>query len=91
MNFETEVYSDYNPEKLGVIAFLNRGPENSNLERQIINSTEAAVKSSSTGIVGVEVSDESKTGMMFDLSGRRVAKPLKGGIYILNGKKIILK
>lgn len=91
MNFETEVYSDYNPEKLGVIAFLNRGPENGNLERQIINSTEAAVKSSSTGIVGVEVSDESKTGMMYDLSGRRVVKPLKGGIYILNGKKIILK
>ena len=35
---------------------------------------------------GVEVTD----GVIFDLSGRRVANPTKG-IYIKNGKKFIVK
>ncbi|MBO7272870.1 MAG: hypothetical protein J6U89_08355 [Bacteroidaceae bacterium] len=30
------------------------------------------------------------SGEIFDLNGRRVSKTVKGGIYIINGKKVIL-
>ncbi len=91
MTFKTDVYSDYNPEKLSVIAFLNRGEQNGNLERQIINSTESPVKSFATGIESVEANSINANSRWFDLSGRRVLMPQKGGIYILNGKKVVLK
>ena len=91
MTFKTDVYSDYNPEKLSVIAFLNRGEQNGNLERQIINSTESPVKSSATGIESVEANSANGNSLWFDLSGRRVLTPQQGGLYILNGKKVILK
>ncbi len=42
-----------------------------------------------TGIEGVEV--ENANAPMFDLSGRRILAPAKGGIYIQNGKKFIVK
>ena len=91
MTFKTDVYSDYNPEKLSVIAFLNRGEQNGNLERQIINSTESPVKSYATGIESVEANSANGNSLWFDLSGRRVLTPQQGGLYILNGKKVILK
>ena len=91
MTFKTDVYSDYNPEKLSVIAFLNRGEQNGNLERQIINSTESPVKSFATSIESVEANSINANSRWFDLSGRRVLMPQKGGIYILNGKKVVLK
>lgn len=91
MTFDTEIYSDYNPEKLSVIAFINRGSQNSNLERQIINSAEAAVKKTGTGITGVEGDELRKGSTWYDLSGRRILTPQKGGIYILNGRKVVLK
>lgn len=91
MTFKTDVYSDYNPEKLSVIAFLNRGSQNGNLERQIINSAEAAVKSATTGIAGVEAEGVRTGSTWYDLSGRRVLTPQKGGIYIMDGRKVILK
>ena len=40
-----------------------------------------------TGVEGVE--NENGEDMIFDLQGRRVLEPEKGGIYIKNGKKII--
>lgn len=43
-----------------------------------------------TGINGVSVSADEKAGEVFDLQGRRVARPVKG-IYIVNGKKIVIK
>ena len=42
-----------------------------------------------TGISEV-VRDGEKESAIFDLSGRRVAKPAKG-LYIVNGKKILVK
>ena len=42
-----------------------------------------------TGIEGVEAEDE--TAPIYDLSGRRVLQTVKGGIYIQNGKKFIVK
>lgn len=43
-----------------------------------------------TGIEAVEKA-ESNNAPIFDLSGRRVVKAAKGGIYIQNGKKFIVK
>lgn len=43
-----------------------------------------------TGIESVNVSGES-TGAIYDLSGRRVTQLLKGGVYIRDGKKFIVK
>ena len=42
-----------------------------------------------TTIYDVEVDRENCEDMIFDLQGRRVLEPEKGGIYIKNGKKII--
>lgn len=43
-----------------------------------------------TGIEGVNMDGES-TGAVYDLSGRRVTQLLKGGVYIRDGKKFIVK
>ena len=40
---------------------------------------------------GIEsVSDTPADNVIYDLSGRRVMQPVKGGVYIQNGKKVIL-
>ncbi len=41
-----------------------------------------------TGIEGIEAADADNA-PVYDLSGRKVANPVKGGIYVKNGKKII--
>ncbi|MBQ7572392.1 MAG: hypothetical protein IJT19_09165, partial [Bacteroidaceae bacterium] len=40
------------------------------------------------GIEGMEMENESDGKCLYDLSGRRVAKPTKG-LYIVNGKKVL--
>ncbi|MBQ7056756.1 MAG: hypothetical protein IJM84_02260, partial [Bacteroidaceae bacterium] len=40
-----------------------------------------------TGIDGINTGGTE--GAIFDLQGRRVTKPEKGGIYIINGKKVM--
>ena len=35
--------------------------------------------------------DEAATTVLYDLSGRKVSQVVKGGIYIRNGKKIIIR
>ena len=40
-----------------------------------------------TGIVGTEFNTNGEE-LIFDLQGRRVLEPKKGGIYIINGKKV---
>ena len=42
-----------------------------------------------TGVVNVEVENEIKT--IFDLTGRRVEEVTAPGIYIINGKKVLVK
>jgi hypothetical protein len=37
--------------------------------------------------VNVEVKDD----VIYDVAGRRIVKPTKAGIYIVNGKKMIIK
>lgn len=43
-----------------------------------------------TGIEGIETKQNTDS-TVFDLSGRRVLNPTKGGIYIKNGKKVLVK
>lgn len=43
-----------------------------------------------TGIQGVQPAGEEKVATWYDLSGRRVTQPTEG-IYIVNGKKVVLK
>lgn len=43
-----------------------------------------------TGIDNVVVTEKAKNGNIYDLSGRRVQNPVKG-LYIINGKKYIVK
>ena len=42
-----------------------------------------------TGIEDIAPAQQRET-VIFDLSGRRVKQPVKGGVYIVNGKKMIL-
>ena len=45
-----------------------------------------------TGITVIEEEGgDTSNGAIFDLQGRRVAQPQKGGIYIINGKKVYVK
>ena len=44
-----------------------------------------------TGIDNINVdTTQSHTDAIYDLQGRRVAKPMQGGIYIINGKKVVI-
>lgn len=44
-----------------------------------------------TGIEDVNTdAAQQHTDAIYDLQGRRVAKPMKGGIYIINGKKVLI-
>lgn len=57
------------------------------------SSSEGAIKlkfpdGSTTSINGVNV-EQKNEGAIYDLSGRRVATPVKGSLYIQNGKKYI--
>ncbi len=46
------------------------------------------VISNTTGIDGIEA--EEGTTVIYDLCGCKVAEPVKGGIYIINGKKVVV-
>ena len=48
------------------------------------------VYTSATGIVDLKQEDATTESGTFDLQGRKVTHPVKGGIYISNGKKIII-
>ena len=44
------------------------------------------------GVTGLDnTSLRSADSVVYDLSGRRVAQPVKGGLYIVNGKKVLVK
>ena len=42
-----------------------------------------------TGIILPEL--ENSTATIYTLHGQKVTKPVKGGIYIINGKKVVMK
>ena len=44
-----------------------------------------------TGIASATINKQNSTNAYYDLSGRRITSPVKSGLYISNGKKIIVK
>ena len=44
-----------------------------------------------TGIDGVQIEMDITKQVIYDLNGRRVTSPVKGNIYIINGKKVVIK
>lgn len=63
------------------------------INASILNNSDAAIalnfNGPTTGVSTVVLSENSVNAPVFDLSGRRVAAPVKGGVYIQNGKKFI--
>lgn len=94
MTYYAKRYSDYQPDKLSITAFLNRGEQNPNMERNIINS-EVALAPLPVGIesVGQDAAIEQRGGAFFingrqaevySASGVRInGKPNMPGVYIL--------
>ena len=56
---------------------------------EVVEAREIAIDGEFTGISEIKASDM-KNAEWYDLQGRRVANPVKG-LYIVNGKKVILK
>lgn len=44
----------------------------------------------STAIEGIEFENEEVSDEWYDLQGRRIQKPTKAGLYIVNGKKVVI-
>ena len=42
-------------------------------------------------IQGVEATANNGSGVIYNLAGQRVSKAKKGGIYVINGKKVLVK
>lgn len=94
--YSVEVDSEWDLPSLKVIAFLNRGTENDNMNRQIINSEEVVAGESGIGSVNIDgnlriemnggnilVGGEAAS-EVYNLSGVRVASSnLPAGIYIV--------
>lgn len=68
-------------------------PEGSTLSEMTKNLVLRFEDGTETGIAPSELfgTQEQQSAVIFDLSGRRVQQAAKGGIYIMNGKKIYVK
>lgn len=66
-------------------AYLNLGAAGARAVSFILNMDD-----STTAISEVATEEDDKSAPVYDLQGRRVAQPAKG-LYIVNGKKVIIK
>lgn len=60
----------------------------------ILSDEEIAEMDKATGISNVKVQDKQANGYVYTLDGRLVSKSLNGlakGLYIVNGKKVVVK
>ena len=71
----------------GVSFTLWFGPADMTLDQ--IKAAIDAAEEIITGVDGVE--SETKEAVIYDLSGRRIEKITQPGIYIKNGKKVLIK
>jgi hypothetical protein len=58
-------------------------------EAKAIRMRQVNANGEATGIDSVGAVTEQNSGLIFDLHGRRVVDPKKGGLYIVNGKKVV--
>lgn len=87
--FTTELDPSWNADSLYVVAFVDRGLEYTNFNRQVINAAEIQPESTS-GISSLTSETAKRDNAIYDLSGRRVAHPAKG-IYVKHGKKYVVR
>lgn len=88
-DYTTVLDPEWNADSLYVVAFIDRGLEYSNFDRQVINSTEIQPKPSA-GIQSLPTMRNKRDGNIYDLAGRRVAHPAKG-LYIRGGRKFVVR
>ena len=62
----------------------------SKIDNYTIKSAEYS-PASTTGIESIAIDEEKADNVIYDLSGRRVLNPEQKGIYIANGKKVLVK
>ena len=81
----------WNQENLYVVAFVHRDGKLGGKYMHVFNSTEGKI-SANTGITILE-DKQNKDAVVYDLGGRKVTRKdtLSKGVYIVNGKKIIVK
>ena len=71
--------------KSAVMEITIQGPQGA-----IYQIAAASVSGTATGIVGIDNNAKGKNSI-YSLSGQRLAKPTRDGIYIVDGKKVIMK
>lgn len=74
-----------------VIVFYADATKNADF---VLGQVNLQVKSFTTGIISIDngkLTIDHEAGAWHDLQGRRVQNPRKGGVYILNGKKVVMK
>ena len=77
-----------NPFRL-YLSIENRDDSPLKVESSAMSRMRIVERGETTGIEEV-VPSQQREDVIFDLSGRRVKQPVKGGVYIVNGKKRIL-
>jgi hypothetical protein len=59
------------------------------IAEEAMSSVRIRVMGESDNATGIDETENTENSVVFDLSGRRVSTPAKGGVYIINGKKVI--
>ena len=59
------------------------------IAEEAMSSVRIRVMGESDNATGIDETENTENSVVFDLSGRRVSTPTKGGVYIINGKKVI--
>ena len=65
--------------------------DNSPFAPSAAKSIRIVVRGEGDGTTGIEGVEYESTEAIYDLTGRRVQETVKGGIYIINGKKVLVK
>ena len=59
------------------------------IAEEAMSSVRIRVMGESDNATGIDETENTENSVVFDLYGRRVSTPAKGGVYIINGKKVI--
>ncbi len=67
-------------------AVLHLGNDQAGARSQILK-----IEGEATGIESLTPALSKGEGVIYDLSGRKIAKPVKKGVYVINGRKVVVK